>query len=148
MGSREDAEEDFADWQAYFRNRVSHDFEVQDLEDEVLDMARRGKTATYGKFLRRYRISRGGSRGIGDLLDVLNERERSRASGCEDSFHHVSAVVVLSDTDYPSGGFFGVRGIPASLERGERQWQDPTLSQEEKDFVERVWRHLKDCLAA
>lgn len=147
MNEREDAEEDFAGWRAYFRDRDAHNFELQDLEDIILDLAKEGKTATYGKFLRRYHISRGGLRGIGNLLDAINARGRCRASGCTNSLHHVSAVVVLANTDYPSGGFFGVDGIPAHLERSERQWKNPTLKQEEKDFVKQIWTHLRQCPA-
>ncbi len=129
----------------YFRGRSSQHFDLQDLDDKLHDLAGKAKTVTYGKLSRRYAISRGGERGIGNILDIINERERCR-SRCRDSLHHISAVVVLANTDYPSGGFFGVDGLPEGLERSERLWTNPTLSRREKEYIERVWEHLADCM--
>ncbi len=145
MARCDEVEEEFAKLRDYFRGRHSRHFDMQDLDDELHSLAWKGRTVTYGRLMRRYGISRGGKVGIGNILDILNERERCRSS-CRNSLHHISAVVVLANTDYPSGGFFGVDGLPQGIERSERLWTRPALSPREKEFVERVWEHVEDCM--
>ena len=145
MARRAEVEEAFAELREHFRSRSPHDFELQDMDDELHALASKGETVGYMQLGGRHGLARGGPRGIGTILDTLDERERY-GSGCRSSLHHISAVVVLANTDYPSGGFFGVEGLPPGLERSPRQWTNPTLSRREKDYVESVWRHLQDCV--
>ena len=113
--------------------------------EEIRTLAKRGRTVTYGDLMKRYRISRGRAHGIAEVLWRISEREACLVGASHDPPHFISAVVVRSGTRYPSGGFFGLEGIPQDLVRAERTYGDPALSIQEKRYVEWVWNHLRSC---
>jgi len=126
-------------------NRGGNNFDLQDVAEDIRKHARRGETITYGDLMRRFHISRGRTHGIAEVLWRISEREACRLGASHDPPHFISAVVVRAATGYPSGGFFGLAGIPADLERAERSYADHLLSAQEKRYVEKVWNHLRRC---
>ena len=148
MSHSNEVERRFSELRDYFQNRGHNEFDLQDLRGDIIRRARRGETIEYGTLLLRYKISRGGKRGIGTVLGTLSELEPCRQTGCRDPPHLISAIVVRADTGYPSGGFFGVCDVPEDLQRDEREYRNPELTEDEKNYVDRVQRHLKECESA
>ncbi len=145
MGHCEEVEEEFAKLRDYFLNRGHHPFDMQDTMNELRDLARGGKTMTYGELMSRFHVSRGRIHGIAELLWRISEMEACLVGPSHDPPHFISAVVVRSTSGYPSGGFFGLAGIPPDLERPERLYVDSVLSDDEKRYVEKIWDHLRHC---
>lgn len=48
---------------------------------------------------------------------------------------YLSAIVVLKNTGFPGGGFFGLSEIPPEFARDEADWINAKLTQNEKVFV-------------
>ncbi len=145
MGHCDEIEEAFAKLRDYFLNRGNHPFDIQEVMDELRELARGGKTTTYGELMSRFHVSRGRTHGIAELLWRISEREACLVGPSHDPPHFISAVVVRGTSGYPSGGFFGLAGIPSDLERPERTYADSLLSGDEKRYVEKMWGHLRQC---
>ena len=145
MGQCDEVEAEFAELRDYFLNRAQVDFDLQDVVERIQTIARKGTTVTYGDLMKRYHISRGRTHGIAEVLWLVSEREACLVGPSHDPPHFISAVVVRAGTGYPSGGFFGLEGIPPDLQRAERSYGDPALSPQEMRYVQRVWEHLRVC---
>ncbi len=145
MGHCDEVEEEFAKLRDYFLNRGNHPFDMQEAMDELRELGRGGKTMTYGELMSRFHVSRGRTHGIAELLWRISEREACSVGLSHDPPHFISAVVVRSISGYPSGGFFGLAGIPPELERSERMYGNPSLSDDEKRYVEMIRDHLRHC---
>lgn len=118
-----------------------------DVLEKLKNVARKSRTITYGRLMKEFRIPRGHSTpgiGIGFIVGDISNHEHSNGRP------RLSAIVVRSQTEssifpqgHPSGGFFGLNGIPRNLRRTERTYKNKNLSIPEQNFVreeqERVW---------
>ena len=124
-----------------------------DVRKELIEIARAGKTITYGYLMKKFRIPRGNPKpgiGIGSVVGEISEFEDRHNRPL------ISAIVVLSNSaskkcpqGQPGAGFFGIPSstIPAGLKRSASRQADPKLSQEDLEFVretqEKIWRFWK-----
>ena len=145
MAHCDDVDEGFVDLRDHFLNRGKNPFDLQDVMEEIQALAQEGKTVAYRDFMRRYHITRARTRGIAEVLWAISEKEACLVGPAHDPPHFISAVVVRASTRYPSGGFFGLTGIPPELKRSERRYTDPHLTLPEKKYVESLWEHLRSC---
>jgi len=93
----------------------------------LLEAAREGRTVTYGRLMKKYRLSRGRR-----ISAVLGEVDRAQRLAGAPGF---AAIVVRKDTGYPGGGYFCDDELPASLRRPAARCTDPKLSAAEKEHV-------------
>lgn len=105
----------------------------------LLEAARDGRTVTYGRLMKKFKLSRG--RRISSVLGEVDRAERlAGAPG-------FAAIVVRKDTGYPGGGYFRDEELPPSLRRPAARSTDPRLSAEEKDHVRRqqgrIWGYYR-----
>jgi len=122
----------------------------QDVRAELIETARKGKTITYGELMREFGIPRGHSKpgvGIGSVVGEISEYEHSKGRPL------LSVIAVGADSEtrtchqgHPSGGFFGLEGVPLHLRRSPDVFSD-RLTIKEQEFVkkeqEEVWDYWK-----
>ena len=103
----------------------------------LLASARKRETVTYGRLMKKFRVSRG--KVLSQLIGDVDRKEyESGAPG-------FAAIIVRKDTGYPGGGYFCGDDLPSSLRRPSRRSADPKLSAAEKRHIEkqreRVWSY-------
>jgi hypothetical protein len=112
---------------------------VRGFGSELLEAAQEGRTVTYGRLMKRFRLSRGRA-----ISAVLGEVDRAQRLAGAPGF---AAIVVRKDTGYPGGGYFCDDGLPASLRRPASRCTDPRLSAQEKEHVRhqqrRIWEYYR-----
>lgn len=122
-----------------------------DVRQKLIQVAKKGKTITYGELMAEFHIPRGHpvpGIGIGHVVGRISEYEDSKGRPL------ISAIVVraasanrLCPDGNPGGGFFGIPSpnIPADLIRPESKLSNPILDDAELRFVrqeqERIWRY-------
>lgn len=119
----------------------------KDVRRRLVDLAKKRQTITYGELKKEFRIPRGHPKpgiGIGPVVGDISNYEHSRGRP------RISAIVVHGDSSrricplgHPSGGFFGLDGIPDHLRRPPTAQKNPKLTEQEQEFVreqqEEVW---------
>lgn len=141
----DDVNEKFADLREHFLNRKENRFDLQDVLEQIRTLAREGQKVAYRDLMRRHHITRARTRGIAEVLWAISEKEACLVGSAHDPPHFITAIVVRASTGYPSGGFFGLAGMPSNLRRGEGRYQDADLTVPEMRYVERIWEHLPTC---
>lgn len=123
----------------------------RDVRRKLIQVAKSGKTVTYGELMRKFHVSRGGRTpgiGIGYVVGTISEYEDSKGRPL------LSAIVVRSGSvrricphGSPGGGFFGLPAIPAELRRPEPERSNPVLTDGELRFVrveqDKIWRYWR-----
>ena len=113
----------------------------KDVREELMRAAASRRTVTYGRLMKRFKISRGHPAGVG-IVGVISEIDRFEKERGAPGF---AALVVRKDTGYPGGGYFCYDDLPASLRRPSSQSANPRLSDAEKKYItrqrERIWKH-------
>jgi len=113
---------------------------VRGFSRELLEAAREGRTVTYGRLMKKFRLSRGRR-----ISAVLGEVDRAQRLAGAPGF---AAIVVRKDTGHPGGGYFCDDELPPSLRRPASRCTDPKLSADEKEHVRkqqgRIWEYYAD----
>jgi hypothetical protein len=107
----------------------------------LMEAAAARRTVTYGRLMKKFKISRGHPAGVG-IVGVISEIDRFEYERGAPGF---AALVVRKDTGYPGGGYFCYDDLPVSLRRHNSQSANPRLSDAEKKYVrgqrERIWKY-------
>jgi hypothetical protein len=111
----------------------------EDVREELLAAAEARKTVTYGRLMKKFKISRGHPSGVG-IVGVISAIDRAESERGAPGF---AALVVRKDTGYPGGGYFCYDDLPPGLRRPSGQSAKPRLSDAEKKFIgeqrEKIW---------
>jgi hypothetical protein len=121
-----------------------------DVRERLVAAAKSGETVTYGELMKQFGIPRGSpnrEKGIGDVVGQISMYEHSKGRP------PISAIVVTAGSrtltypqGLPSGGFFGLPGIPPHLKRQDQELGNP-LTLEDKEYArqqqKRVWAYWK-----
>jgi hypothetical protein len=122
-----------------------------DVRQKLIDVAKRGKTITYGELMEEFGIPRGNPKpgvGIGAVVGDISQHENDQGRPL------ISAIVVRAQTGTeirpkgtPGGGFFGLPGIPNHLNRPASEHSNQRLTEEEQQFIkaeqQRVWEYWR-----
>ncbi len=115
----------------------------EDVRDELIEVAKKRRTVTYGYLMKKFRISRGHPRGFG-IAGVIGEIGRHEHERGAPGF---GAIVVRKDTGYPGGGYFCYDNLPRGLRRGRDKGANPRLSGAEKEYIdaerETIWNYYQ-----
>jgi len=113
----------------------------KDVREMLMEAAAARRTVTYGRLMKKFKISRGHPAGVG-IVGVISEIDRFEYERGAPGF---AALVVRKDTGYPGGGYFCYDDLPVSLRRHNSQSANPRLSDSEKKYVrgqrERIWKY-------
>jgi hypothetical protein len=113
----------------------------KDVREMLMEAAAARRTVTYGRLMKKFKISRGHPAGVG-IVGVISEIDRFEYERGAPGF---AALVVRKDTGYPGGGYFCYDDLPVSLRRHNSQSANPRLSDAEKKYVrgqrERIWKY-------
>jgi len=121
----------------------------KDVRKKLIDVAKKGKTITYGELMKRFHIPRGHLKpgiGIGHVVGIISEYEHRKKRP------FLSAIVVAKGSasnvcqyGRPSGGFFFIYNLPAVLRRDESKRGVRALTNPELKFVrkeqKKVWNY-------
>ncbi len=114
-----------------------------DVRDELIAVARKRRTVTYGYLMKKFGISRGHPSGTG-IAGVIGEIGRYENERGAPGF---GAIVVRKDTGYPGGGYFCYDDLPGRLRRARSQSANPRLSQAEKKYIDAermtIWNYYQ-----
>lgn len=110
----------------------------------LIKVAKRGTLITYGELSNQM-----GGPGRGYIAEIL---EQICITEYKEGRPKLSAVVVRSDTQMVSGGFFSLPSTPEEVKRATpERWQNPRLSEADRQYwqrqlqeVYRYWRE-HDC---
>jgi hypothetical protein len=111
-----------------------------DVHRELIRVARKRKTVTYGHLMKKFRMTRGDGRN--GVVHVIGEIDRYESRKGGPGF---GAIVVRRDTGYPGGGYFCYDDLPTGLKRPKNQRANPRLSDTEKEYInkeqKKIWDH-------
>jgi hypothetical protein len=114
-----------------------------DIREELLKVASKGGTVTYGYLMKKYRVSRGHPRGAG-IAGVIGEIDRFEYQRGAPGF---AAIAVRKDTGYPGGGYFCDGALPRALRKPKSQSTDPKLSSAQKEHIRKqqkaIWAYYR-----
>lgn len=112
----------------------------EDVFRELVGVARKHKTVTYGHLMKKFRMTRG--RGANGVVHAIGEIDRYENRRGGPGF---GAIVVRKDTGYPGGGYFCYDDLPIGLKRPKSQRANPRLSDAEKEHIKNnqkvIWDH-------
>ena len=115
----------------------------RDVREELISAAREHRTVTYGRLMKKFKISRGHPSGAG-IVGVISEVDRFEYERGAPGF---AALVVRKDTGYPGGGYFCGDDLPDGLRRPRSRSANPRLSVAEKRYVRRqqdgIWEYYQ-----
>ncbi|MBI3116687.1 MAG: hypothetical protein HYZ12_05035 [Thaumarchaeota archaeon] len=115
----------------------------KDVRDELIEVAKKRRTVTYGYLMKKFGLSRGHPRGCG-IAGVIGEIGRYERERGAPGF---GAIVVRKDTGYPGGGYFCYDDLPGRLRRARSQSANPRLSPAEKEHIDAermtIWNYYQ-----
>jgi hypothetical protein len=97
------------------------------VRNQLLRAARARSTVTYGRLMRRHRLSRGRP-----LTAVIGIVDRLEAANGAPGF---AAIIVRKDTGFPGGGYFCDDDLPAHLRNPRAKCTDPRLTPAQKKHI-------------
>lgn len=100
---------------------------VERTRPKLVEAARTGRTVTYQGLMSTLEIGRVDIGQIVGTISIMEHREGRPL---------LSAVVVNRATGCSGGGFLGLPGVPKSVRRSSRDFQDRKYSRAEKEFWE------------
>jgi hypothetical protein len=108
-----------------------------DVRERLIEVAKLGKTITYGELMTEFRIGR---RLIGKVVGEIGDAE------AEDGRPRLSTIAVRRDTGYPNPIFLNSRNIPPHVRRSLDNC-DLRMTAGEREYIEteqrNVWAYWK-----